>query len=116
MESVDLSTNEASKVTKTKEKRTFRVPLNLSRSELSRYAALAVEANCRPKLQKLFKISKKTGKEVVDRKGIQEFIRDHAMPEYEAHAWEREQKAAAALQQVQEGQAVLEKLGKLKKQ
>lgn len=112
MESNDLTTKQPDKVTKIREKRIFRLPLNLSRSELQRYADMAMEANCRPKLQKLFKISKKTGKEVVDRKGIQEWLRDLVVPEYEAHAWEREQKAVSALKQKQEAEAILAKLGR----
>lgn len=111
MERSDLLANDGEKVAKRGEYRIYRIPLNLSKSELSRYAELAILAGCRPKLQKLFKTSKKSGREIVDQKGIQKFIREHAMPEYEAHAWEREQKRVAAMRKLQEAEDELKSIG-----
>lgn len=108
---MNMGTNEATEGTKKKDYRLFRVKVNLTEQELSRYAQLAAEAGFRPKAQKLFKESKRTGKLTVDCKGIGKWIRSMVVPDYEAHAWEREQKRAEALRKRQEAEAELKRLG-----
>lgn len=108
-----MDTNTDMKGTKEKQKRIYRVKVNLNEQELSRYADLAVEAGFRPKAQKLFKESKRTGKQTIDQKAIGKWIRDSVVPEYVAHAWEREQKRAEAMRQIEEGQEKLRKMGRL---
>ncbi len=111
MENTDLHTKEASKVTKNKDYRTIRIPVNGSVEEATRWAEMAAEAGFRPKLQKLVTERKDTGKATICIKGIAKWLREAVIPEYEAHAWEREQKRAEALRKREEANAELKRLG-----
>lgn len=109
IDGAELGTKQPTKGTKTKAYRKYRVKVNLDEQELARYAQMAVEAGFRPKAQKLFKIHTQSGKQTIDMKGIGKWIREAAVPDYAAHAWEREQKRAEALRKKQEAEAELAK-------
>jgi hypothetical protein len=112
-ESMDLGLKPIQKSPKREERLEFQVKVGASRAELQAWAELAAEAGFRPKAQKVFKPKPHgfAGEEEIDQKGIGRWIREVVIPDYQAHAWEREQQRVDALRMIQEGEAKLAKLG-----
>jgi len=109
----DLGTKTQGKGPKKGEYRQHRLKIGLTDSELSEWAGMAAKAGFRPLAQKLFKEHKQSGNRSVDVRGIGEFVREAAVPDYKAHAWEREMLIAAARKKIQEGENDLRRLGAL---
>ncbi len=119
MENVNLVPKTKKKAQKSTPYLEFQVKVGVDRDRLMKWAELATQAlrsekvqiPCRPKNQKLFKTNPHTGAEEVDMTGIGRWIRDIVIPDFEAHAWEREQLRAQLLKKEQEIQEQKKKLG-----
>jgi len=101
MESSDLTTNQEKKTQKKKDYRNIRIPIGVSAAELTKLVELAQKAGYCPKTQKGVQTRKDSGSPFYNVKGISQFIRDVVIPDYAAHSWEREQKKADAIRDVQ---------------
>lgn len=111
MELEDLHTKPIVKVTKKKDYRAFRIPVNANSQELQAWTQMAVEAGFVSKLQKPLQERKDTGKIRANIKGLSKWIREACIKDYIAHAWEREQKRAEAKRKLEEARKEAERQG-----
>jgi len=111
LETSVLHTNGEKKIQKKTEYRKIRIPIGVSPSELSGLVELCQKAGYCAKTQKGVQTRKDSGKQFYNIKGLSKWLREAVIPDYKAHAWEREQRLAEAKRKREEAEAEMRRLG-----